>query len=358
MDKDFVEAVAQKKQKQREGDFSRLKVLIVDADVRISSIVRQILESFGFRNIELCRNGVDAMTILRTNAIDFVISEWPMEVKFGLNIVQYVRTSAESPNKQIPIILLTGHSEKLDVEQARDSGVTEYLVKPFSAKTLSHRIIQVIDHPRAFIFSPNFVGPDRRRKMPLPPGTTDRRTPPEVIAKRSKRTGDKVVYTTDNGIEIAFRDADHALGDKVGRDVKAADLLSDENVKKAQEILTSNADHFADWVVMDISRLEHLHKKLLQDADVQESLDEVMDVALSIKSQAGTFGFPLATEVAKSLYDYTKKMGGELTPDRLTVIRKHIDTLYVMFHHEMRKDSAKVGEEVLKGLRVLVQKYQ
>ena len=61
--------------------------------------------------------------------------------------------------------MLTGHSEKARVVGARDAGVTEFLVKPISAKALYERIFNVIANPRPFIKTKTYFGPDRRRTV-------------------------------------------------------------------------------------------------------------------------------------------------------------------------------------------------
>jgi two-component system, chemotaxis family, chemotaxis protein CheY len=65
----------------------------------------------------------------------------------------------------VPIIMLSGHSEKNRVMQARDAGVTEFLAKPIAAKALYERILSVVLNPRPFIRTATFFGPDRRRNV-------------------------------------------------------------------------------------------------------------------------------------------------------------------------------------------------
>ena len=62
-----------------------------------------------------------------------------------------------------PIIMLTGHSEKRRVIEARDTGVTEFLAKPISAKALYQRVLNVVANPRPFIKTKSYFGPCRRR---------------------------------------------------------------------------------------------------------------------------------------------------------------------------------------------------
>ena len=74
-----------------------------------------------------------------------------------------IRQPEANGNPYAPIIMLTGHSEKRRVTMARDAGVTEFLVKPISAKALYQRIMNVVANPRPFIKTKNYFGPDRRR---------------------------------------------------------------------------------------------------------------------------------------------------------------------------------------------------
>ena len=83
----------------------------------------------------------------------------------GISLTRRIRNDPASPNQFVPVILMTGFSEKRRVFQARDAGVTEFLVKPFNARDLYRRICQVIEKPRQFISSEDFFGPDRRRKV-------------------------------------------------------------------------------------------------------------------------------------------------------------------------------------------------
>jgi DNA-binding response OmpR family regulator len=64
----------------------------------------------------------------------------------------------------VPIIMITGHTEKHQVEAARDAGITEFLIKPITAQSLFSRITEVVERPRAFVRCESYFGPDRRRR--------------------------------------------------------------------------------------------------------------------------------------------------------------------------------------------------
>jgi len=82
----------------------------------------------------------------------------------GLEFSRTVRTAGNSPNPFVPIIMITGHTEKHQVEAARDAGITEFLIKPITAQSLFSRIAEVVERPRAFVRCESYFGPDRRRR--------------------------------------------------------------------------------------------------------------------------------------------------------------------------------------------------
>ena len=97
----------------------------------------------------------------------------------GIEVVRFVRTAPQSPQQNIPILMLTGNTEAHYVLTARDTGANGYLIKPFSADQLVKRIRSIIELPRDFIISPTYCGPDRRHVNKPPPGGVERRkTPP------------------------------------------------------------------------------------------------------------------------------------------------------------------------------------
>jgi CheY-like chemotaxis protein len=88
-----------------------------------------------------------------------------MPIFDGLELTQMIRQPGANSNPYVPIIMLTGHSEKRRVIAARDAGITEFLAKPISAKLLYERILNVVANPRPFIKTKTYFGPDRRRGM-------------------------------------------------------------------------------------------------------------------------------------------------------------------------------------------------
>ncbi len=145
-------------------DFSRLTVLLVDDNIHIRRLARTILTAFGCRNIPEAENGEAALTYLSQSPVDVMIADWQMEPMDGIELTRSVRRGDGVPNPYLPIIMLTGHTTRSSILAAREAGVTEYLAKPITPKGLLSRLQMVIENPRPFVRTPQFFGPDRRRK--------------------------------------------------------------------------------------------------------------------------------------------------------------------------------------------------
>lgn len=142
--------------------FDRLSVLVVDDNMHMRRIVRVLLSGFGIREIYEAENGVAGFESFQRLNPDVVITDWVMPVLDGYELTRKIRED-NSTNPYCPIIMLTGHSEKRRVIEARDAGVNEFLCKPISAKALYLRLYSVIAMPRPFIRTKTYFGPDRRR---------------------------------------------------------------------------------------------------------------------------------------------------------------------------------------------------
>lgn len=141
-----------------------ISVLIVEDMPPMLALVRNILDSFGFTNIQTASDGEEGFKAYKYYRPDLIITDWAMEPTDGLTLTQRIRKDPEDRKKQTPILLMTGFSHKMRVETARDTGVTEFIAKPFTARDLYKRIEEIIERPRQFVDAGSFVGPDRRRK--------------------------------------------------------------------------------------------------------------------------------------------------------------------------------------------------
>lgn len=140
------------------------KILVIDDMIPILKLTDSVLTTFGFKHITLAHNGQEGFEALCKEDPDLVITDWMMSPMDGLEFTKKVRTSPMAPNPYVPILMMTGFSSRLRVEAARDCGITEFLVKPFTSKDLYTRVHQIIEKPRQFVDANDFFGPDRRRR--------------------------------------------------------------------------------------------------------------------------------------------------------------------------------------------------
>ncbi|HEY4942820.1 MAG TPA: response regulator [Rhizomicrobium sp.] len=145
------------------GAFEHLKALIVEDNQHMRALLRSLLNALGIAVVFEASNGEDAFVLLRDKQPDIILSDLSMKPMDGIAFAREVRMSTSSPNPYIPIIMVTGHTERHRIEAARDAGVTEVLAKPITAGNLFQRIGEIVDRPRPFVKCPNYFGPDRRR---------------------------------------------------------------------------------------------------------------------------------------------------------------------------------------------------
>ena len=144
--------------------FELLKILMVDDNHHMRVLLTEILRAIGVKNVFEATDGAEALQALRNHQIDIVMTDLAMQPLDGIDFVRLVRNSPDSPNPMVPVIMITGHSTSRRVAEARDVGVTEFLSKPVTARGVIERINRVVEHPRAFVRTADYFGPDRRRR--------------------------------------------------------------------------------------------------------------------------------------------------------------------------------------------------
>ena len=156
-------------------DFNRLRFLIIDDNAHMRRMLRMLLHGFGTREVYEAEDGAGGLQAFTQYGPHIVITDWAMPIFDGLELTRMIRQPGANSNRFVPIIMLTGHSEKKLVVAARDAGVTEFLAKPVSAQALYQRILNAIANPRPFIRTKTYFGPDRRRHLNANPIGPERR---------------------------------------------------------------------------------------------------------------------------------------------------------------------------------------
>jgi len=151
-----------------------ISFLVVDDRAYMRRVIKGILETLGCKRIDEAHHGGEALGVMRSWAPDIVLTEWQLQPMSGLEFLKAVR--ADKTNiKFTPIIMITAETRREKVIFARNSGVTEYVAKPFNAKSLILRIREVIERPRPFVDVGPYFGPDRRRRTEVMSEGEDKR---------------------------------------------------------------------------------------------------------------------------------------------------------------------------------------
>jgi len=118
------------------------KILIVDDFATMRKVIRNLLKQVGYENIVEAEDGVMALKELKSQKIDFIISDWNMPNMTGFELLKAVRGDKELG--KTPFLMVTAESLQDNVVQAVKAGVDNYIVKPFTAEVLNEKISKIV----------------------------------------------------------------------------------------------------------------------------------------------------------------------------------------------------------------------
>ena len=145
-------------------NLSAINVLVADDSQQMRRLLMAMLNAIGIWNVRTAPDGREAFESIKQQRPDILITDADMGHVGGMELVKSVRRHQDSTDPYLPIIMVTGHTERSWVEDARDAGVNEFVAKPISANALYMRVSEVILNPRPFVQVQDYVGPDRRRR--------------------------------------------------------------------------------------------------------------------------------------------------------------------------------------------------
>lgn len=146
------------------ASYANLRALVVEDNAHMRALLRSLLHTLGIKNICEASDGDSGFAELKTHLPDLILTDLSMTPADGIMLTRKIRNSKDSPNPYVPIIMVTGHTERPRVEAARDAGVTEFLAKPITAHNLMSRLAEIVERPRPFVKCETYFGPDRRRR--------------------------------------------------------------------------------------------------------------------------------------------------------------------------------------------------
>lgn len=115
-----------------------MKILVVDDFSTMRRIIKNILREIGYNNIDEADDGTTALEKLKGAKFDFVVTDWNMPNMPGIELLRAIRSDPEL--KHLPVLMVTAEALKENIVTAVQAGVSNYIVKPFTAAALKERI--------------------------------------------------------------------------------------------------------------------------------------------------------------------------------------------------------------------------
>ena len=126
-----------------------IKVLVVDDMSTMRRIVKNVLKQIGYTDIEEAENGEEGLKKLRQGGYGLVVSDWNMPVMAGIDMLKAIR--ADSQLKPIPVLMVTAEAQKENIIDAIQAGVSNYVVKPFTAEALEEKLVKIFSKKPAHV---------------------------------------------------------------------------------------------------------------------------------------------------------------------------------------------------------------
>jgi DNA-binding response OmpR family regulator len=150
---------------RREAAEAVLNILVVDDHPFQRRLIAETLRSAGRVEIHYADSVDQGVAALKFVQPDIIIADWDIGGGDGLSLVQRIRAGeGGEAARKTPIIIVTSRNTSSTVEKARNSGIDEFVVRPFSTATMLKRVMEVRARRRDFIESTRYVGPCRRRR--------------------------------------------------------------------------------------------------------------------------------------------------------------------------------------------------
>ncbi len=127
-----------------------MKILLIDDSRTIRNIQKNVLKQLGYEDILEAEDGVQALPFFKDNPPDLALVDWNMPNMDGITLIRKVREF----NKTVPLIMCTTEAEKSRVLEAIKAGVSNYIVKPFTAESLGEKISQTLAKSKAKAAAP------------------------------------------------------------------------------------------------------------------------------------------------------------------------------------------------------------
>ena len=349
-------------------NWDRICVMVVDDNTFMRNLLANTIKAFGIENTVTepdCATAIKRLKLSKIDpiaagigTIDLIVSDYLMEGVDGNLFLHWIRTNQDVPDRFVPYIMVSGAADQFVVEQARDTGVTEFMAKPFSARSVADRILAVVNVPRQYVLAPGYFGPDRRR-ADLDFSEERRKTLESEI--QVVMPDSKIRALREDARTIYFR-PNNRIREKLGPAARDPVHFDPMIIDAAQERIQRLVGDYADWAKRYIASMADSLSSLEaggwpEDGNAKH-IANINRIAHELRGQSGTFDYQLITAFGKSLYQATMDPEMKITDDRLKLIEGHIDAIRTVFRNRITGDGGQIGKALLHEIEGAVKRYQ
>ncbi len=349
-------------------NWDKLCVMVVDDNAFMRDLLANTIKAFGIDHVVAepdCATAIKRLKLSKTDPIaagigtvDMIISDYLMEGVDGILFLHWIRTNQGVPDRFVPFVMVSGAADQFVVEQARDTGVSEFMAKPFSARSVADRILAVVNSPRQFVLAPGYFGPDRRRAAI---GVDEERRKTQESEIQIVKP-DSNVQTLREDVRTTYFRPNNRIREKLGPMTREAIHFDPLIIDAAQEKIKRLVGDYADWARRYISSMSDSLASLEiggwpEDGNAKH-VANINRISHELRGQSGTFDYQLITSFGKSLYKATMDTEMKITENRLKLVEAHIDAIRTVFRNRITGDGGKVGKALLGEIENAAQKYK
>ncbi len=336
--------------------FSDVKILLIEDDFPQADLIRKTLYPLGCTQITIARSAEEATEICAETLFDMVICNWDLPGMNGVDFCKAFRRNHKSNQQMLPIILYSSRNQLQDVIAARDSGIHEYVILPFTSKALIEKLYMIAEQPRNFLLTDIFVGPDRRRINPIKQLMQNTSQETQIKRVPSLVTSRHSLATIEIGDKPRLVLPDYSLKLKVGlyvpEELQALSNATELSLEAAKRRMIERLGH-------EVTALSYHVKSLGEGGAENIALAPrlIQQSASLIMQESMLVGYDFAMDIAAMLLGFSMQYAHYDNPNHVLIMSKHIEILKVVFSQKLAGDGGVLGNVMLNELSRLIEKF-
>lgn len=157
---------------------------------------------------------------------------------------------------------------------------------------------------------------------------------------------------------VRFYRFQNRLKEKTAGLTRGSTTISLEALEAAEKALSKMSEDYPDWVSALIVKLQEQHGRCVDSPEKRrDCFEEINHIAHDMKGQGGTFGYPLITSFADSLYGCTVKSSDGIEDNQVELVKSHLDAMRAVIRGRVSGDGGEIGQKLTESLSEAIEKY-